>query len=90
MGKEQPFHKDDRPIPEYLRDVMNSVASAIERGIRDATTNYDRHVGFILFCFDFGPDGHMSYISNAERESALDALAEYLTRNGRTVAPKGG
>jgi hypothetical protein len=40
--------------------------------------------GFILFLFDFGERGDMHYISNAEREDACTALAEYLS----TQAPE--
>lgn len=80
---EERFNPKDNPIPEHLREVMNNVARLIDGAIHEATRRYDKRVGFVLFTFDFGAGGNLSYISNAEREDVLDTLEEFLRRNGR-------
>lgn len=37
-------------------------------------------VGFALLVFDFGEGGHMTWLSNAERESMIEAMQEMVAR----------
>lgn len=37
-------------------------------------------VGFTLLVFDFGPEGSLAYISNANRRDMLNALKEFLVK----------
>jgi hypothetical protein len=36
--------------------------------------------GFSLLIFSFGPDGNMFYTSNAERESMIEAMQEFIAK----------
>ena len=56
---------------DYLRDI----AKTVEAKLPD---NY----GFIVFAFPFQPGGRLVYTSNAERESAIAALKEWLIKCG--------
>ncbi|MFC0694750.1 hypothetical protein [Paraburkholderia humisilvae] len=41
--------------------------------------------GFALLVFDFGPDGMMNWLSNADRDDMLVALREFIaSHEGRT------
>lgn len=69
----------DDPIPEDLRGVMNDIAGLLDKTLNE---NTKKRVGFALLVFDFGEDGTMSYISNAEREDMLEAMTEFLEKQG--------
>jgi len=47
-----------------------------------ATTDDMPKVGFALFLFTFGEGGWLTYISNAERDTMLQALVEFIERQG--------
>lgn len=80
MPPREPFNRGDDPIPNRLRPIMNDIGHMVGGAIDDAVGGPGK-VGFILFTFDFGDVGTMSYISNANRDDALSALAEFITRN---------
>lgn len=37
-------------------------------------------IGFTLFLFHYGPDGGIAYASNAERETMISAMVEFIAR----------
>lgn len=46
--------------------------------------------GFAVMVFDFGGRGHMTYVSNAQREDMITALREQITHlETGAVAPPG-
>lgn len=67
----------DDPIPEDIREVMNSIGRMIDSAIKQ---HADRPMGFMLMVFDFGEGGTTSYLSNVERESMITALNEFIQR----------
>lgn len=38
-------------------------------------------MGFVLLMFDFGKNGNMFYISDAQREDVLNAMREFVEKN---------
>lgn len=72
---------DDRhhpDLPASVRTALNSLARVIDHALPN-------NWGFSLLIFSFGEPQLMSYVANAERESMLDAMAEFLRHNGRTT-----
>ena len=62
------------PIEERHHAIMNAVADALAEG-------FDGY-GFALFVFDFDTTtGRINYISNAQRETMLIALKEFIARH---------
>lgn len=61
------------PIDLKHSKTMNEVADSL------------RHIfggyGFCLLVFDFGESGRMNYISNAERESMIEAMQEFIDKH---------
>lgn len=64
--------------PEELKKILNKAMVAVSK-------EFPPQTGIIVFAFDFGPGGGMSYASNANREDAITALEEWI-RNVRTRA----
>lgn len=58
------------PIPKELLDQMNAVAVTLN----DIFKPY----GFALLVFDFGDNGRLNYISNAERETIIATMKEFI------------
>ncbi len=56
-------------INERAREIAGTIQAALPGD-----------VGFILFVFNYGPDGWMLHVSNAEREGAVAALEEFVRR----------
>lgn len=79
-GPPKTFRSKDDPIPEDLREVMNDIAGMLDGAIKE---HADRPMGFLLLTFDFGENGTLSYISNAQRDDILSLLEEFLHKNGR-------
>lgn len=74
--KEQPIE------PEY-REKMNQLGRFLDEFFNGpAATKETRQTAFALFVFKFGEgDDHRSnYISNAERESMIATLKEFIAR----------
>jgi hypothetical protein len=63
---------DALALPDRLRTALDAARMFLPEG-----------TGVILFAFDFGAGGGMAYISNAERDSAIDALKEWIVREER-------
>jgi hypothetical protein len=38
-------------------------------------------MGFVLLMFDFGENGNMFYISDAQRDDVLKAMQEFIDKN---------
>lgn len=55
----------------HARDIGRTIGGALPKG-----------VGFALLVFDFGEDGHMTWISNAQRDDMLRALQEFMQKEG--------
>jgi len=62
---------------ELSLEFLEKNAQAIGRVIKGAMPD---GVGFCLLVFSFGPDGWLTYSSNAERPSMMDALQELLDK----------
>ena len=67
----QEYAERTRAMEAKLRDIGELLGVAIEQA--DGW-------GFCLMMFDFGKDGVMSYISNAQRENMIHILHEFLGR----------
>lgn len=65
----------DPAVAEKMKEVGLLIASALP-----ATH------GFCLLVFDFGKEGRMNYMSNANREQMLVALKEFI-RNVESTGP---
>ena len=67
----------DGPIEESIREVMNSLAEALDRVLNSGR----RKTGFILITFPFGTDGgRCNYISNAKRDDVVALLKHQISR----------
>lgn len=64
--------------PDELAETMKRSLAAVQRELPKGT-------GVIVFAFDFGQGGGLSYISNANREDAIRMLQEWI-RNVRSRA----
>jgi hypothetical protein len=72
-----------QPIEDEFREKMNVLAHFLDEQFNGELTGHDRKVGFALFVFKFGAgDDHRSnYISNADRETMLATLKEFIARS---------
>lgn len=71
---------EEQPIQDHYREKMRALASAI-----DELLNGDerpKKTGFMLLMFDFDcpPDARTNYISNCEREAAINLMKEFIAR----------
>jgi hypothetical protein len=73
--KETPEERDARLA---LERRVRELAELLEREVPRTTG-----VGFALFLFDFGAGGAISYISNAQRETMVRTVREWLARQER-------
>jgi len=63
------------PLPqleEHARVIANKIADALPEG-----------VGFALLIFDFGAHGHLTWLSNAERQDMIRALHEFMQKTAQ-------
>lgn len=75
------------PIEERYRNQMRALATAL-----DEILNGDgpKTLGFMLLMFEFGKEGRVNYISNAERSDAIAAMKEWIARaEGRHIEETG-
>lgn len=56
-------------LEETARDIGRTIAEATPEG-----------AGFVLVLFDFGPGGHMTYLSNARREDMIAMFSELINK----------
>jgi hypothetical protein len=78
--------------PEVI-NVMNRLGNVIDEAFNGKPLPKNRRWGFVLLCFEFGPDDgthRMNYISNAERENMLTALKELIANFEGRMIDKGG
>lgn len=68
----------DGPIEEGYREVMNMIAQAVDKGLNPFEGK--RKIGFVLLTFQFGIEGSLNYISNAERTDIVVMMKEILAR----------
>lgn len=57
--------------PEELKTVLNKAMVAV-------TKEFPPKTGVIVFAFDFGEGGVVSYASNAQRDDAITMLEEWI------------
>lgn len=57
--------------PEELKVVLNKAMVAV-------TKEFPPQTGVVVFAFDFGAGGGMSYASNARRDDVITALEEWI------------
>jgi hypothetical protein len=70
----------EQPIDPALTSVMNEIGGVLARAIKDTASSSGRKQGFALFVFDFGQDGRINYISNANRADMLATLKEFIAK----------
>lgn len=72
----------DAPIEGGYIDVMNAIASALDKTLNGKATGSDRETGFVLMVFPFGStDGRCNYISNgADRKDIVVLMKEMIAR----------
>jgi len=70
----------DTGTHDALHATMRSVASAIDKSLRDAVP--DRQIGFGLFVFELAANGAVFSMSNASRDDMRRALHDWLTKEG--------
>lgn len=68
------YQKSRGPSPE-VNDTARHMANALHDIVR---ARFGEDVGFLLMLFEFGPDGFVVYQSNAERQSMIAKLEEFL------------
>lgn len=77
MKKETPEQRRARVGLEHqCADVGRTIAGACPSG-----------TGFVLMMFDFGAEGSVAYVSNAQREDMVNLLREALEK---LTAERGG
>ena len=71
-------------LKEKLEFSARAIAMAIDEQLEEwAGTK----VGFALLIFDFGEDGNLAWVSNAEREDMIKALQEFIEKEGISISP---
>lgn len=58
-----------------LRPNVKEAMLGIGRAIKE---HLPKNVGFVLLMFDFGEDGFMNYLSNADRKAMIISLKELV------------
>lgn len=62
-----------------MEETCRRIGRVIGEGI---TAEYGgNRVGFALLLFDFGGKGHLTYISNAQRDDMVEALREFIRKH---------
>jgi hypothetical protein len=66
--------------PNTCIGPMGALAEELDGVFNDGKKGLDRSLGFILMVFPFyaKPKGHISYVSNADRDSVIALLREQL------------
>lgn len=59
---------------------LEAHAKRIARSITDALPE---GVGFALLIFDFGEHGHLTWLSNADRQDMIRALHEFMQKTAQ-------
>ncbi len=82
----------DGPVEGETRELLNSLAHALDRAFNGTAEGSDRPFGFVLMQFRFGDieGGRVNYISNARRQDIVVALREQLAYFEGQAAQPGG
>ena len=67
---------------DAIRDTMRILGDRIHEALEAA--GQKGKMGFALFLFEFGEDGAMFYISDAQRNDILKVLAEFIEKQTET------
>lgn len=65
-------------LEKDLEYLARRVGRKLDKVIKETSPN----IGFILMMFEFGEDGFLTYISNANREDMTEVLKEWIERQG--------
>lgn len=67
------------PIPERLQDKMKLLGKFID-DLVNSDKESPRKIGWTIFMFDFEDEGdkQISYMSNADRGTMIEALCEFI------------
>lgn len=65
------------PTRFQLKDSARLLAPHLDKALAEA---HGERIGFVVFLFDFGSDGSLAYISNAQRPDMIKAVEEWLAR----------
>ena len=61
------------------RSILEKAAKAITLMLEDMGL---KKVGFAVLVFDFGSGGNLGWVSNAERSTMIEAMKEFVEKNG--------
>ncbi len=66
------------PLTRRALEVdCRGLAAGLDRALE---AKHGQRVGFAIFLFDFGTGANLAYISNASRDSMIEAVEEWLAR----------
>lgn len=68
------------PVIEHADSTPPELIAKLNQLARDLRVKLPPGVGFTLFLFDYGQDGHLAYISTAEREDMVKVVREWLEK----------
>lgn len=70
------------PTLEPMEDMCQMIGDAIGRALDNHAQLHPDHprIGFTLLLFTLGEGGWMTYISNSERESMIEAMQEFIAK----------
>ncbi len=63
-----------------LESSARMLAQAFDVVLRE---KHGAKIGFAVLVFDFGEGGGLAYISNAWREDMIEAMKEFIAREGQ-------
>lgn len=67
-------------ITQIFMDILEHSAKNFNRILEEAGLN--KRIGFAVLAFDFGTGGNLGWISNANRTTMIEALKEFIEKNG--------
>lgn len=59
---------------------MNDIRERLQDTARAVQMTLPPNTGFIVLAFNFGPDGTLEYISNADRQDVVKCLKEFIQK----------
>lgn len=67
------------PTPKDT-ETLQAIATGLDRVLNGELRGADRKVGFTLLAFNFGDEGNVNYVSNADRADMIASLKSLLAR----------
>jgi hypothetical protein len=61
-------------------EIMQALAGGLDKVLNGDAKGADRKVGFTLLTFNFGEEGLVNYVSNADRADMVASLKSLLAR----------